>query len=132
MAEIGAQIELSEGDLVMTINKTIDLMRQVWEMLVHVKPEHPLGARLRQAELPCRDIVEHSPSLGYAPIELPEFARSELEAARAERPPSQALGHARSEIRKTAARHARFAPRTLLTTLLTGMRLVTAARVRLP
>ncbi|MGH2613959.1 MAG: DEAD/DEAH box helicase [Thermomicrobiales bacterium] len=88
MAEIGAQIELSEGDLVMTINKTIDLMRQVWEMLIHVKPEHPLVARLRQAEtLLRRDIVEHSLSLGYAPIELPEFARSELEAARAERPP---------------------------------------------
>ena len=50
MAEISAQIELSEGDLVMTFNKTIDLMRQIWEMLVNVKPEHPLRIRLQQAE----------------------------------------------------------------------------------
>ena len=83
MAEISAQIELSEGDLVMTFNKTIDLMRQVWEMLVSVKPEHPLRARLQQAEsLLRRDIVEHSLALGFAPIELPEIARSELEAAK--------------------------------------------------
>ncbi len=87
MAEIGDQIELSEGDLVMTINKTIDLMRQVGEMLVHVKPTHPLRFRLQQAEsLLRRDIVEHSLALGFAPIELPEIARSELEAAKADRP----------------------------------------------
>jgi len=87
MAEIGAQIELSEGDLVMTFNKTIDLMRQIWEMLVNVKPEHPLRSRLQQAEsLMRRDIVEHSLALGFAPIELPELARGELEAAKAARP----------------------------------------------
>jgi hypothetical protein len=87
MAEIGAQIELSEGDLVMTFNKTIDLMRQVWEMLVSVKPEHPLRTRLQQAEAMLRrDIVEHSLVLGFAPIELPEIARTELDAARAARP----------------------------------------------
>jgi ATP-dependent RNA helicase HelY len=87
MAEISAQIELSEGDLVMTFNKTIDLMRQIWEMLVSVKPEHPLRARLQQAEsLLRRDIVEHSLALGFAPIELPEIARGELEAAKAARP----------------------------------------------
>jgi hypothetical protein len=89
MAEIGAQIELSEGDLVMTFNKTIDLMRQVWEMLVSVKPEHPLRIRLQQAEsLLRRDIVEHSLALGFAPIELPDIARAELEAAKADRPAS--------------------------------------------
>jgi ATP-dependent RNA helicase HelY len=88
MAEIGDHIELSEGDLVMTFNKTIDLLRQVSEMLAHVKPNHPLGSRLRQAErLLKRDIVEHSLALGFAPIELPEIARAELEAAKAERPP---------------------------------------------
>jgi hypothetical protein len=87
MAEISAQIELSEGDLVMTFNKTIDLMRQVWEMLGHVKPEHPLRARLRQAEgLLRRDIVEHSLLLGFAPIALPELGSEDLEAVRAERP----------------------------------------------
>jgi ATP-dependent RNA helicase HelY len=87
MAEIAAQIELSEGDLVMTFNKTIDLMRQVWEMLLHVKPDHPLRARLRHAEsLLRRDIVEHSLMLGFAPVELPEFDRGELDAAKEDRP----------------------------------------------
>jgi len=87
MAEIGEQIELSEGDLVMTFNKTIDLMRQVWEMLLHVQPDHPLRARLQQAEsLLRRDIVEHSLALGFSPIELPELADGELAAAKAERP----------------------------------------------
>jgi hypothetical protein len=87
MAEISAQIELSEGDLVMTFNKTIDLMRQVWEMLVSVKPQHPLRSRLQQAEsLLRRDIVEHSLALGFAPIELPDIARAELEAAKAAPP----------------------------------------------
>jgi hypothetical protein len=71
----------------MTFNKTIDLMRQIWEMLVSVKPEHPLRAQLQQAEaLLRRDIVEHSLALGFAPIELPEIARGELEAAKAARP----------------------------------------------
>jgi ATP-dependent RNA helicase HelY len=95
MAEISAQIELSEGDLVVTFNKTIDLMRQIWEMLLNVKPDHPLRTRLQQAEsLLRRDIVEHSLALGFAPIELPEIGRGELEAAKAARP--AALRGARS------------------------------------
>jgi ATP-dependent RNA helicase HelY len=89
MAEISGKIELSEGDLVMTFNKTIDLLRQVGEMLQNVNPEHPLRGRLRQAEgMLKRDIVEHSLVLGFAPIELPEIARAELEAAREETPPA--------------------------------------------
>lgn len=87
LAEISARIELSEGDLVMTFNKTIDLIRQVAEMLEHVKADHPLRRRLRQAEsLLRRGIVEHSMILGFAPIELPDVAREELEAAKADRP----------------------------------------------
>jgi ATP-dependent RNA helicase HelY len=90
MAEISDKIELSEGDLVMTFNKTIDLLRQVGDMLQNVNPEHPLRARLRQAEsLLKRDIVEHSLVLGFAPIELPEIARAEIEAAREETPPAR-------------------------------------------
>src|ERR671912_371835 len=104
MAEITSQIELSEGDLVMTFNKTIDLMRQIWEMLVSVKPDHPLRTRLQQAEsLLRRDIVEHSLALGFAPIELPDIARAELEAAKADRP-------------ATPRRRARAAPETLAQT----------------
>jgi ATP-dependent RNA helicase HelY len=90
MAEISDKIELSEGDLVMTFNKTIDLLRQVGEMLQQVNPELPLRGRFRQAEaLLKRDIVEHSLVLGFAPIELPEIARAEIDAARAETPPAR-------------------------------------------
>ncbi len=49
MVEIGEVIELSEGDLVLTFNKTIDLMRQVREMLADVMPEHALRWTLQQA-----------------------------------------------------------------------------------
>jgi len=69
MAQIGEQMELSEGDLVLTFNKTIDLMRQVREMLVGVIPEHPLRHKLVAAEkLLRRGIVEQSLSLGFSPI----------------------------------------------------------------
>jgi len=69
MVEITESIELSEGDLVLTFNKTIDLLRQVREMLEDVMPDHPLGSALRESErLLRRDIVEQSLSLGFAPI----------------------------------------------------------------
>lgn len=72
MAEIGETIELSEGDLVLTFTKTIDLMRQVREMLADVLPEHPLRASLQEAEnLVRRGIVEQSLTIGFAPIETP-------------------------------------------------------------
>ncbi|MGI8477893.1 MAG: hypothetical protein ACR2OO_16210, partial [Thermomicrobiales bacterium] len=72
MVEIGAAIELSEGDLVMTFNKTIDLMRQLREMLADVLPDHPLRQSLRDAEkLLRRGIVEQSLTLGFAPIASP-------------------------------------------------------------
>jgi ATP-dependent RNA helicase HelY len=69
MAEITQSIELSEGDLVLTFNKTIDLLRQVREMLEDVLPDHPLRFSLRQTEEAMRrDIVEQSLTLGFAPI----------------------------------------------------------------
>lgn len=69
MAQIGEQLELSEGDLVITFNKTIDLMRQVRDMLHDVQPEHGLISTLRQAErLLRRGIVEQSLTLGFTPI----------------------------------------------------------------
>jgi ATP-dependent RNA helicase HelY len=71
MVEICEQIELSEGDLVLTFNKTIDLLRQVREMLTDVLPENELRFRLRDAErLIRRDIVEQSLTLGFAPLQL--------------------------------------------------------------
>jgi ATP-dependent RNA helicase HelY len=69
MVQIGEQLELSEGDLVLTFNKTIDLMRQVREMIIEVMPEHPLAANLTFAERRLRrGIVEQSLTLGFAPI----------------------------------------------------------------
>ena len=69
MVQIGEQLELSEGDLVLTFNKTIDLMRQVRDMLEDVTPEHPLIERMRLAERRLRrGIVEQSLTLGFAPI----------------------------------------------------------------
>ncbi|HKG27304.1 MAG TPA: DEAD/DEAH box helicase, partial [Thermomicrobiales bacterium] len=74
MAEIGEVIELSEGDLVLTFNKTIDLMRQVREMLADVMPENQLRFTLMEAErLLRRGIVEQSLKLGFAPIETPDI-----------------------------------------------------------
>ncbi len=74
MAEIGERIELSEGDLVLTFNKTIDLMRQVREMLIDTSPGHPLARTLADAErMLRRDIVQQSLTIGFAPIELPDL-----------------------------------------------------------
>jgi ATP-dependent RNA helicase HelY len=79
MVEICEQIELSEGDLVLTFNKTIDLLRQVREMLTDVLPETGLRYTLRDAErLIRRDIVEQSLTLGFAPLQLEDAAPEEV------------------------------------------------------
>lgn len=68
MAEITQQIELSEGDLVLTFNKTLDLMRQVREMLEKLYPDHPLRWTIAAAEsLARRDIIEQSLMIGLLP-----------------------------------------------------------------
>jgi len=73
MADITETIALSEGDMVLTFNKTIDLMRQVREMLSHVDPTHPIRDTLSEAErLVRRDIVAQSLALGFLPIEEEE------------------------------------------------------------
>jgi ATP-dependent RNA helicase HelY len=69
MVQVLEQIELSEGDLVLAFNKTIDLMRQVREMLGQVMPDHPVRDNLEQAEaMVRRDIVEQSLTAGFMPI----------------------------------------------------------------
>ena len=71
MASILEHLFLSEGDLVLTFNKTIDLMRQVADMLANVDPDRPLRATLAAAEaLIKRDIVAQSLTLGFLPIQL--------------------------------------------------------------
>ena len=68
MGHLTEMIELSEGDIVLTINKTLDLMRQVRSMLGTVMPQHPLRATLAAAErLALRDIVAQSYTFGFLP-----------------------------------------------------------------
>ena len=99
MVDITDTIELSEGDLVLTFNKTIDLMRQVREMLTDVSPEHPLRQTLREAErLLRRGIVEQSLTLGFAPIEEEapvESAAADVSAVPS--PPAEVGNGARTE-----------------------------------
>lgn len=74
MSTILERIDLSEGDLVMTFNKTLDLMRQVREMLSNARPDHPLRQLLIEAErLVRRDIVEQSLILGLRPVDLEDL-----------------------------------------------------------
>jgi ATP-dependent RNA helicase HelY len=68
MARLTEAIELSEGDIVLTINKTLDLMRQVRTMLGTTMPQHPLRSTLAAAErLALRDIVAQSYTFGFLP-----------------------------------------------------------------
>ncbi|HQY30203.1 MAG TPA: DNA helicase, partial [Thermomicrobiales bacterium] len=82
MAEISEKIQLSEGDLVLTFNKTIDLVRQVREMLEDVVPDHHMIVPLRRTEhLLCRGIVEQSLNLGFASLDELADAQPSLEAS---------------------------------------------------
>ena len=101
MAEIGETIELSEGDLVLTFNKTIDLMRQLREMLADVLPAHPLRTGLADAEkLLRRGIVEQSLTLGFAPLELPPLP--DLDPRPTPPPPPRAAPTKRRAVKKAA------------------------------
>jgi ATP-dependent RNA helicase HelY len=91
MAEIGEAIELSEGDLVLTFNKTIDLMRQVREMLIDVQPDHPLRYALGEAERQLRrGIVEQSLTIGFAPAPVTDPGAPDGETPEAQPAPAAA------------------------------------------
>ncbi|HUP28129.1 MAG TPA: DEAD/DEAH box helicase [Chloroflexia bacterium] len=78
IADILSQMDISEGDLVMTFNKTLDIMRQVREMLLHHDPENRLRAKFEEAgRMVRRGVVEMALSMGFAP-------RDEAEAGAAE------------------------------------------------
>jgi len=105
MTEITEAIDLSEGDLVMTFNKTIDLMRQVRDMLTNVLPDHPLRDRLSQAEkLLRRGIVEQSLTIGFAPIESPDTPTEEAEVIETVAVPAVPLIEAPVPARKPRSR----------------------------
>ena len=62
-----SRVSLSEGDVMLTFNKTLDLMRQVREMLQKRQPLHPLVGRLSAAERQMRrGIVEQCTKAGIA------------------------------------------------------------------
>ena len=70
MADLLTKVELSEGDIVMAMTKTLDVMRQVREMLRRQEPDNPLYATLRQAEgLLRRGVVEMVNSIGFVQSE---------------------------------------------------------------
>lgn len=68
IADLLTQMDMSEGDLVMTFNKTLDIMRQVREMLQRHDPAHPVRALLWEADkMMRRGVVVMSQSAGFAP-----------------------------------------------------------------
>lgn len=74
LAQIMRNMEQSEGDLVMTMNKTLDLLRQLREMLAAVErgggQPQPLQAKLREAEKLLRHgVVELATTAGFGPLE---------------------------------------------------------------
>lgn len=70
IGDIVAQMDLSEGDLVSTFSKTLDIMGQVHEMLVQHDPQSPLLPDFREADrMMRRGVVEMASSLGFAPVD---------------------------------------------------------------
>ncbi|ACZ41399.1 DEAD/DEAH box helicase domain protein [Thermobaculum terrenum ATCC BAA-798] len=67
LSQILDKVDIGEGDLVMTFNKTLDLIRQVRDMLVQADPGSPLLPKLDQATaLARRGIIEQSYRLGFS------------------------------------------------------------------
>ncbi|HST04373.1 MAG TPA: helicase-related protein, partial [Chloroflexia bacterium] len=70
LGDILEGVDMSEGDMVMTFNKTLDVMRQVRDMFNHHDPEHPLRQGLVQADkMMRRGVVEMANTMGFAPAE---------------------------------------------------------------
>jgi ATP-dependent RNA helicase HelY len=69
IADLLSQVEISEGDMVMTFNKTLDIMRQVRDMLYRYDRDNPLYTQLQEADkLVRRGVVEMVNAIGFAPI----------------------------------------------------------------
>ncbi len=66
LASILDKMQLAEGDIIITFNKTLDLMRQVYDMLILHDPENPLIPTLRAAKaLVRRGVVEQVYNIGF-------------------------------------------------------------------
>jgi ATP-dependent RNA helicase HelY len=69
IADLLSQVEISEGDMVMTFNKTLDIMRQVRDMLYRYDRDNPLYLQLQEADkMVRRGVVEMVNAIGFAPI----------------------------------------------------------------
>ncbi len=69
MERIVEKVGLSEGDVVLAFNKSLDIMHQARTMLQAVRPESPLIERLAAAERRVRrGIVEQSYTIGIMPV----------------------------------------------------------------
>jgi ATP-dependent RNA helicase HelY len=95
IADLLDQMEMSEGDLVSTFNKTLDVMRQVRDMLVKNDPEHHLRYDLQEADkMMRRGVVEMAYTLGFAGAgpqpAAPEEAREPDEQPTIPPPPAAA------------------------------------------
>ena len=78
LARVLEKVELSEGDLVLTFNKAVDLMRQVREMLLSVDRDSPLVETLAKAmRLARRGIIEQSYAVGFGIAPPPPDATDE-------------------------------------------------------
>ena len=78
LAEVLDKVDLGEGDVVLTFNKAVDLMRQVREMLKSVERSSPLGRRLDEAmRLARRGIIEQSYAVGFGIAPPPPDATDE-------------------------------------------------------
>jgi ATP-dependent RNA helicase HelY len=68
IADLLDQVDISEGDLVMTFNKTLDLMRQVRDMFVHYDPQNALLGQIEEAgKMVRRGVVQMAYTLGFGP-----------------------------------------------------------------
>ncbi len=85
MERIVEKVGLSEGDVVLAFNKSLDIMRQVRTMLQAVHLESPLIERLAAAERRVRrGIVEQSYRIGIMPVSVgsaPDDAEPSREGA---------------------------------------------------
>ena len=70
LTNIMDKMQLAEGDIIITFNKTLDLMRQVFDMLVEHDPGHPLIAKLKEAKaLVRRGVVEQIYNIGFGVLQ---------------------------------------------------------------
>jgi len=70
LASIIDKVQLAEGDIIITFNKTLDLMRQVTDMLIEHEPESPLISTLREAKrLLKRGVVEQVYNIGFGVLQ---------------------------------------------------------------